>query len=94
MELGSSDFVAWAEAAVVTSLITWVLARVSRRSDARAQAEAALIASGPTIIQLQNERIDQLSKDFQALWQREHDCQQQLADCRRRLDRLERNTRG
>lgn len=94
MVVESSDFVAGAAAAVATSLITYVLARLSKRSDARAQAEAALIESGPTIIKLQNDRIDQLSRDFQALWQREQECQVRLSDCQRRIDRLERGHLG
>lgn len=52
--------------------------------DDRAKAEIALLGIGPQIIQQQNERIDQLSRDLDTLWARERECREELRAMDRR----------
>jgi CheY-like chemotaxis protein len=95
----------WATVASLftASLIGFIFTKLVKRGDARAQAEAALIGIGPTIIKEQNVRIDQLSQEsdrqrkeieqqreeFHKVWVRERECQEHLQEVNTRLAVLE-----
>lgn len=72
-----------------TGVVTFVVTRLSKGHDARGQAEAALIGTGPTIIAEQNRRISGMQKDLDRMWvelqemaKRERKCRDDLAETR------------
>lgn len=76
--------------AASTAFAGYLATRTIKRGDARAEAEAALIGIGPKIIEQQNARIETLTKQMEALWDREHECQRELAFAKNRIEILER----
>lgn len=83
------NFIALAVGGVVTTITGILIARASKQSDARAQAEAALIGLGPQIIAQQNARIDALTTQIDAIWKRELECRRELDLAKRRIESLE-----
>lgn len=75
--------------AIGAAVITFAVARFGKSWDARGQAEAALMGIGPAIIQEQNKRIGNLTEQIEALWKRDRECREELADGNRRLRLLE-----
>ncbi len=82
-----SDANWWAAtlAAIASGLVSFFITRLSKNSDARGAAEAALIGTGPTIIAEQNRRIQAIQEDNSNLWrqiqeghERERKCQDEI----------------
>lgn len=76
-------------ALVFGGAVSFTIARMSKNSDARGAAEAALIGIGPAIITEQNRRIEILNKEVARLWSEWRKAIEREQECRRRLDALE-----
>lgn len=74
---------------LLTGVITYGISRISKASDARGQYETTLLGIGPKIIEEQNRRIDELSKQWREIWQREQECRHDLNTALRRIAALE-----
>lgn len=74
---------------LLTGVITYGISRISKSSDARGQYEATLLGIGPKIIEEQNRRIDELSRQWRDCIQREQECQSQLRTAFSRIEALE-----
>jgi hypothetical protein len=72
-------------AAITTGLITYLIMRSSKGTDARSTAEAALIGIGPTIITAQNLRIGALETETGRLWKELVEAQYRERTCLQRL---------
>jgi hypothetical protein len=72
------------------ALLSYIVARFSKGHDARASAEAALIAAGPEMIKIQAARIEQLTTDNNNIWIALRKSSAEHEECLRRLGALER----
>lgn len=80
--MDNANVMATVASSVITGAIGFLVARMHRGLDVRGQAEAALWAASPQIIESLRGEIDRL-------WERERACQKDLEECRRRITALE-----
>lgn len=88
--MADANVIATVVGVVATAFTGFLATRMLKRTDARAEAEAALIGLGPKIIDQQNVRIDQLSREVDAIWRRERECMKELDEAKVRIALLER----
>lgn len=79
---------------VIAAVIAGAATLVAGFFATRTKIDTALISIGPKIIEQQNIRIDQLTREVEALWQRDHECQRELAGAKMRIEMLERRMPG
>lgn len=94
-----ANWAALAAGVVGTGAVGYIVARLSKGTDARGLAEAELIGAGPKIIEQQNKRIDAMQGEITRLWgearsaydreraalSRERECRDELSDANRDL---------
>lgn len=74
----ATDWAAVVGTAVVVGAVTYFFNRMKGGFDARAAAEAAIVAAGPAIITQLNARAQHMQEEINRLWARDRECQDDL----------------